>query len=296
MVIGVAGSELQSFWIGLLALCEKNLSEQISASIIGHSGLIVKLVVLNHLANSLHEFYHSKENGHNERYASQVLYLLPLLRHPSWPPRSASSGESGVALLNEHFYPPKLYLKMNNRTKFEFGTGSYRPRTDDSKKISNPEWIFKLLQRDGLPEGPACDACSNLILLFIEGGKPRRTVHSRVSKNALQHKEKLPELANSSIKCGLCALMLASCNTYLSRARLNNIVASGNWYSSSEAVGSENEPFRVMLEECFGSGKLISELRVTIRLYPDRHITDNLLRVYTDAGKSFCHFQHTHYN
>lgn len=174
---------------------------------------------------------------------------------------------------------------MSDRLKFEFGTGSYRP----SKKFSNPEWIFKLLERasDTFPKGPACDACANLILLFTPRGKPLRHVGLVTSKNALQHRGTLTELANSSMKCGLCALMLACCNKSLSRANLDNIVTSERDWRGM--LIDENEPFRVMLEECFGSGKLIAELRVTIQLYPAKHIADNVLRVYSDTGVSLCH-------
>jgi hypothetical protein len=126
-----------------------------------------------------------------------------------------------------------------------------------------------------------------------------------VSKNAVQHHETFRKLAESSRACGLCALLLA-CFKGFSRQHLFSLLQKeresilrresalrealalhhDNDYSSS---GLEYELYE-MVEECYGSGNFVSELRITIQTskwgYRSDafHVADDVLRVYAVRG------------
>ena len=170
---------------------------------------------------------------------------------------------------------------------------------------SPDKWIFDLLERDTWPQGTTCDACANLSLLFATGSRRPNRPSWMVSKNAVQHHEKFRELAESSRTCGLCALLLA-CFKGFSRQHLFSLLKKeresvlkresalreafalhhDNDYSSFRL---ENELYE-MVEECYGSGKLVSELRITIQtsVWGFRsdafHVADDVLRVYAVRG------------
>jgi hypothetical protein len=171
---------------------------------------------------------------------------------------------------------------------------------------SPDKWIFDLLERDTWPQGTTCDACANLSLLFSTGSRPNRP-SLVVSKNAVQHHETFRKLAESSRTCGLCALLLA-CFKGFSRQHLFSLLKKeresilkresalrerealalhhDNDYSSFRL---ENELYE-MVEECYGSGKLVSELRITIQTMKRGfrsnalHVADDVLRVYAVRG------------
>ncbi|CAG8972807.1 hypothetical protein HYALB_00007732 [Hymenoscyphus albidus] len=204
-------------------------------------------------------------------------------------------------------------MRSSNRTNPQFRAGSYRSgrissiaptRTDSlppypSSAVDpkNPKRILKHLESGTWPDGPPCNSCSSLISLFTATGKPRR--HARFdSKNALEHLESFSVLAESSRSCGLCALILSCCNKSLSWASYDRIIETHRSLACTGNIADaeideregEEEPLRVILEECYGSGKLISELRVTIQsrfgnAWP-RYIADDVLRVYSDKASA----------
>jgi hypothetical protein len=163
-----------------------------------------------------------------------------------------------------------------------------------SRKAGPDKWLFELLARDTWPQGTTCDACANLSLLFTTGSRHPSRPSWMVSKNALQHHEMLTELAESSRTCGLCALLLA-CFKGSPRALFKDMLGrKRESVPDSDAVDDYNVDrykVRAMVEECYGSGKLIFELRVTMQSVTDIggdrlaiHIADDTLRVYSEAG------------
>ncbi|KAN0095112.1 hypothetical protein V8E51_015823 [Hyaloscypha variabilis] len=217
---------------------------------------------------------------------------------------------------------PKLYRHMKevlgSRKGIKAPKDSSAPQTDNTALaiscfvLSSPpqildawlgvKWIFDLLERDTWQQGTTCDACANLSLLFSTGSRPNRP-SLVVSKNAVQHHETFRKLAESSRTCGLCALLLA-CFKGFSRQHLFSLLKKerdsvmkrvsalrealalhrDNDYSSFRL---ENELYE-MVEECYGSGKLVSELRITIQtskwgFRSDAfHVADDVLRVYSE--------------
>jgi hypothetical protein len=116
-----------------------------------------------------------------------------------------------------------------------------------------------------------------------------------VSKNAVQHHEKFRELAESSRTCGLCALLLACVKEapqdillrLLREERESALIRNDDNEDNDGLVSLKPEVYE-MVEECYGSGKLLSELRVTIRASilgrPSNtyHVDDDIIRVYAE--------------
>jgi len=166
------------------------------------------------------------------------------------------------------------------------------------------KWIFDLLARDAWPQGTTCDACANLSLLFTTGSRRPKRPSWMVSKNAVQHHEKFRELAESSRTCGLCALLL-SCFKGFSWQHLFSLLKKeresaieresalrGDHHIDYRYLPPENEIYE-MVEVCYGSGKLVSELRITIHasewglhsgLRRNSFHIDDVLRVYAERG------------
>jgi len=164
-----------------------------------------------------------------------------------------------------------------------------------SRRATSDRWLFDLLARDTWPQEATCEACANLSLLFTTGSRRPRRPPLTDSKSAVQHHERLIVLAVASRTCGLCALLLA-CFKGTQRGGLLGIVLKQERDSDFESSRRTNADIarqvaRMMIEECYGSGKLVSELRVTIQLVTSwdrhpivgsrrnaKHVTDDIVR------------------
>jgi hypothetical protein len=137
----------------------------------------------------------------------------------------------------------------------------------------------------------------NLSLLFTIGSRRPDRTHWENSKTAVQHHGTIAKLAAASRACGLCALLLA-CFKGARQRELLDIVLTQERMSYIDSIHSDSsrKELGVMMEECYGSGKLVSELRVTIQRviqysgrdgvvrYRDAFLADDIVRVYTEAG------------
>jgi hypothetical protein len=187
---------------------------------------------------------------------------------------------------------PDMSIEMSSSS-----SGDYRQRIWDYRLKTHDRWIFDLLSRDKWPQGTPCEACANLSLLFTTGSRRPNRTHWESSKNAVQHHGTIAKLAAASRACGLCALLLACFKGARQRELLDiELTQERKSYIDSIYSDSTRKELGMMMEECYGSGKLVSELRVTIQRVeysgPDGvvryidafHLADDIVRVYTEAG------------
>jgi hypothetical protein len=171
-------------------------------------------------------------------------------------------------------------------------------KTPHNQLTPNDKLLFRLLAREDWPPGVTCDACSNVSLLFSSDSHPERPSWT-VSKNALKHHDSLKELLKCSEKCGLCALLLSCFGQYKYPEFLAKLIdeEKGTIPEVDDGESGLNWIYKVapMIEECYGSGKLVSEFRITLQYTKyskipkgwDKeiiHITDDILRVYSEPG------------